>query len=130
MKSKDTLGKRVVRSMGTIMMVTWMLILGPIGAVLLGAVAYSMLAKNPIQGVLCGILLFLPLFLTIAWGIERWLHARREQNLQRAALLLATEPIGSPNPSIEERERVGGALMNGGVLIFWLLGTLIYELCN
>lgn len=58
--------------MGTIMMVTWMLILGPIGAVLLGAVAYSMLAKNPIQGVLCGILLFLPLFLTIAWGIERW----------------------------------------------------------
>ena len=78
MKSKDTLGKRVGRSMGTIMMVTWMLILGPIGAVLLGAVAYSMLAKNPIQGVLCGILLFLPLFLTIAWGIERWLHARRE----------------------------------------------------
>ncbi|MGB6064791.1 MAG: hypothetical protein WBG50_08275 [Desulfomonilaceae bacterium] len=98
MKSTEALGKMVVRSMGTITMVAWMLVLGPISALLLGGVAYSMVAKNPVQGVLCGVLLFLPLCLTIAWGIERWLHVRREHRLQRAVLSLATGLVDSPSP--------------------------------
>ncbi len=96
MESEADFRRSIVQSMGTTMMVTWMLILGPVGALLLGAVAYAMLAKNPLQGAFCGVLLFLPLCLTITWGIGRWLQTRSKTSLPRPAIRLTTEPIGSP----------------------------------
>ncbi len=88
--------KGIAQSMGAIVVITWVLILGPIGGLLLGAVAYSMHARNLIVGALYGALLFLPLLLTVVWGIETWLQVRRTNRVQRRALVLTTEPIDSP----------------------------------
>ncbi len=95
MESEVAFGKRAVQSLGTTMMVTWVLILGPIGAVLLGGVAYAMLARNPVQGVFCGLMLFLPLCLTITWGIGTCFQVLRQERLRTAALVLAIEPVDS-----------------------------------
>ncbi|MGB6063321.1 MAG: hypothetical protein WBG50_00835 [Desulfomonilaceae bacterium] len=95
MESESDFTKKIVQSMGTTMMVAWLLTLGPVGALLLGAVAYTILAQNPLQGVFCGVLLFLPLCLTITWGIGMWLQTRRKKRLARPAIRLTTEPIHS-----------------------------------
>ncbi|MGB6066484.1 MAG: hypothetical protein WBG50_16905 [Desulfomonilaceae bacterium] len=96
MTTEVSFEKGIPKSMGTTVVITWVLILGPIGALLLGAVAYSMHAGNLIVGAICGALFFLPLLLTMVWGIEMWLEVRRTNRVQRRALVLTTDPIDSP----------------------------------
>jgi len=71
MRKEEAVGSEIVDSMGTLAMVSWVLVLGPVGALLLGGIAYSMLAKHPVIGVLCGVVFFLPPILTAAWGSMR-----------------------------------------------------------
>ena len=40
--------------MGTLVIVAWIVILGPLGALLLGGIAYSMFVNNLVTGVICG----------------------------------------------------------------------------
>ena len=82
--------------MGTLVMVTWILILGPLGALLLGGIAYAMFVDNLEAGLICGSLFFLPLFLTLAWGVTRWSEVLQNYRSQRAPFRLTTRPIASP----------------------------------
>jgi hypothetical protein len=87
--------------MGTLVMVAWIVILGPLGALLLGGIAYSMFVDNLEAGLICGFLFFLPLFLTLAWGAARWFELLPKNSSQRASLRLTTRPIASPTHSLE-----------------------------
>lgn len=83
--------------MGTLVIVAWFVILGPLGALLLGGIAYSMFVNNLEAGLICGSLFFLPLFLTLAWGVTRWSELRGEKRSQRSPFRLTTRPIASPS---------------------------------
>jgi hypothetical protein len=96
MKSDEDFRTRVVRATGTIMMLGWILILGPIGALLLGGTAYAMFANDPTVGVFCGVVIFFPLLLTSAWGAMKFLELHRERRERRTSLLRETEQLGSP----------------------------------
>jgi hypothetical protein len=83
--------------MGTLVIVAWIVILGPLGALLLGGIAYSMFVNNLVTGVICGFFFFLPLLLTLAWGANRWSELRGEKRSQRSPFRLTTRPIASPS---------------------------------
>jgi hypothetical protein len=91
MKCKEGFGSEIAYATGTVMMVSWVVILGPMGALLLGGIAYSMLAKDLAMGVLCGAVFFLPIVLTAAWGSMRLSELLRERRLQ----LIARDNISS-----------------------------------
>jgi hypothetical protein len=93
--------EKVVRTMGTIMMIMWMLVLGPVGALLLGGLAYAMFAKSLVAGAFCAMLIFLPLVLTLAWGTLGLIATLRVNRAQQSALLLTPKPIHSSTWSAE-----------------------------
>lgn len=64
----DTLD-RVSLILGTAMMIAWMLAIGIGGFVLLLAIAFGMMSHSNNLAVVASCLLFLPLLLTVAWGI-------------------------------------------------------------
>jgi hypothetical protein len=76
-------GSGVVRwaeAIGTSMWIAWAIFLGPGGFLLLLGVAYAMHVQNLALGIVSGILLFLPIVLTILWTPLGWfalLHERR-----------------------------------------------------
>jgi predicted lipid-binding transport protein (Tim44 family) len=88
--------------MGTFVMIAWFIVLGPLAALLLGGIAYSMFVDNLEAGLICGFLLFLPLLLTLAWGAATLSESRRKGKSQRASLILTTRPIKS---ALESSER-------------------------
>jgi hypothetical protein len=95
MKNDSILRTRTSQAMGTVMMFSWILILGPLGALLLGGTAYAMLAKNPAVGVACGIVFFFPLLSTAAWGAVRLLELHREKRVRRAEYVFTAEQTHS-----------------------------------
>lgn len=86
---------------GTIMVVTWMIVIGPLGALLLGGIAYAMFVKSLVAGLICGLLFFLPLLLTLTWGINTWSEILREKKSNKASFVLTTRPIATPTRSLE-----------------------------
>jgi hypothetical protein len=83
--------------MGTLVLVAWIVILGPLGALLLGGIAYSMFVNNLVTRVICGLCFFLPLLLTLAWGANRWSELRGENRSQRSQFRLTTRSIAAPS---------------------------------
>ena len=61
--------------MGTIVILAWILIVGPLGGILIGAAAYFMLVENTIAAAICAAVLMLPAVLTIVWGCDAWTEA-------------------------------------------------------
>jgi hypothetical protein len=61
--------------MGTIVILAWILIVGPLGGILIGAAAYFMLVENTFAAVICAAVLMLPAVLTIIWGCGAWTEA-------------------------------------------------------
>lgn len=55
--------------LGTAMMLAWTLGLGILGFVLLVAIAYAMVLQNQTLVIVCSLLLFSPLLMTVAWGL-------------------------------------------------------------
>lgn len=55
--------------LGKAMMLAWTLGIGIVGFALLLAIAYAMLFHNFSLAIVCSFFLFVPLMLTIAWGI-------------------------------------------------------------
>ena len=55
--------------LGKAMMLAWTLGIGIVGFALLLAIAYAMLFHNYSLAIVCSFFLFVPLMLTIAWGI-------------------------------------------------------------
>jgi len=87
--------------MGTLVMIAWIVILGPLGALLLGGIAYAMFVDNLEAGLICGFLFFLPLFLTLAWGGARWSEVVHKNGSQRASFRLTTRAIAIPSQPLE-----------------------------
>jgi hypothetical protein len=83
------------------MLVAWIVILGPLGALLLGGIAYSMFADNLVAGLICGFFFFLPLLLTLAWGATSLSEVPRKSRTRRASLVLKTRPIRSAIESLD-----------------------------
>lgn len=99
MKTAANDREKVVRVMGTTMMIVWVLVLGPVGALLLGGLAYAMLANSLVAGACCAVLIFLPLFITITWGTIGLSDILRGNRHPQAELMLTTEPIASFKPA-------------------------------
>lgn len=99
----------IAETTGAVMMIAWTLIIGPLGLVLLLGVAYAVISQNLALGVVCGLLMFCPLALTVLWapfvGLtlvrERW--ARKAIPAPRTDLLtyktgLNKNPTNPPRP--------------------------------
>lgn len=97
MKREDSSWKSIAQAMGTIMIVAWALVLGTVGALLLFGTAYSMVVGNPIAGIVCLVLFFLPFFMTVAWGVAKCFQLLHEKRTQDATFLMTTEQIHFPN---------------------------------
>jgi hypothetical protein len=72
MRIEKSLPKRMSPLMGTIVILAWTFLIGPLGGMLIGATAYFMLVENIVAVVVCVALLLLPLVLTITWGCSAW----------------------------------------------------------
>lgn len=67
MKAAATDTTNLASKVGTWMFLCWFFVLGPVGLLLLGGIAYAMYFSNLALGIVCGLVLFAPLFLVIAW---------------------------------------------------------------
>lgn len=87
--------------MGIVVVVAWFLVVGPLGALLLGGIAYSMFADNLEAGLICGFFFFSPLLLTLAWGARRLYEVSSKNRAHRALLMLTTRPTKAATRSFE-----------------------------
>jgi hypothetical protein len=69
------LPKQMSPFMGTIMILAWTLIIGPLGGILIGATTYFMLVENIVAVGICAAVLLLPTVLTLIWGCSAWTEA-------------------------------------------------------
>ncbi len=67
MRVEDTTVQRSTAAMGAAMFISWLLFLGPVGLVLLLGIPYSMMVQDLAFGIVCGLLLAIPLVLTAVW---------------------------------------------------------------
>jgi hypothetical protein len=95
MKMNEDFCTRAVRAIGTIMMIAWILIIGPVGAMLLGGTTYGMVASSLGVSMFCVALWFLPLVLTLAWGVAKLLELHKVRRETRASLVTGPERITS-----------------------------------
>jgi hypothetical protein len=72
MKTREITLKGIAEELGSAMMIGWTMLLGPLGAIPLLTLAYSIFTQNLALGVICGLLVFAPLMLTVAWGPFAW----------------------------------------------------------
>jgi len=84
MKAAETAIVRLGEAMGTAMWIAWAIFLGPVGFVLLLGIAYAMDVQNLALGIVCGILLFLPVVLTILWSPLGWFAVLHESQASRS----------------------------------------------
>jgi len=72
MKTRDMHARVVSEAAGSAAMICWLLVLGPVGALLMLVMAYAMVLGNTVWIAACVLLLLSPLALTLAWGILAW----------------------------------------------------------
>ena len=72
MKTRDVQARVVSEAAGSAAMICWLVILGPVGALLLLATAYAMIVGNSAWVAACVLLMLFPLALTLTWGILAW----------------------------------------------------------
>ncbi len=85
MNKRGTVLERMVLATGVPMLISGLLILGPLGFVLLLGLFYAMLVQNFALGVVCGLVLFTPAILGVTWAPLSWTALIRER--------LATRPL-------------------------------------
>jgi hypothetical protein len=67
MGDEETAVQRLTPGIGAAMFVSWLLFLGPVGLVLLLGLPYAMIVQDLALGIVCGLLLAIPLVLTALW---------------------------------------------------------------
>ena len=72
MRTTDTNIARIRNAVGTAMWISWIMFLGPMGLFLLLGVSYAIAVQNLALGIVCGLLLGLPVVLTIVWAPLGW----------------------------------------------------------
>jgi len=95
MKTGDIHGRVVTEAAGAAAMICWIVILGPVGALLMLAMAYAAVIGNSPWIAACALLLLSPLALTVSWGILSWPALLRRD---RAARLDLFTPLARPWP--------------------------------
>jgi hypothetical protein len=91
------LPKQMSPFMGTIMILAWTLIIGPLGGILIGAATYFMLVENTFAGLICVAVLLLPAVLTIIWGCSAWVEALSNRVSDRTIVPNAKRRIVMPS---------------------------------
>lgn len=67
MEKTETTWKRMAENVGAWLFISWILIVGPVGFVLLSALAYAMHFSNLALGIVCVLLLCSPLLFLAVW---------------------------------------------------------------
>jgi hypothetical protein len=93
MEKNEDLATTVWSIVGTALFASWFLVLGPLGALLLLGVAYAMHVESLTLGIVCGVILFLPVVLTVVWAPLCVAGVSQEQQVEGKATLAATESI-------------------------------------
>jgi len=83
MDDKQTTLESMASALGTVMMMSWILFLGPVGALLLLGVGYAIVLDKFWLGVACGVPLFFPLLITVVWAPFGWLASFGKRSTQR-----------------------------------------------
>ena len=94
MRNPSSLPRRMLPVMGTIMILAWTFIIGPLGGMLIGAAAYFMLAENIVAVAICVAVLLLPVVLTITWGCGAWAEVILHNEPDTAADVLKNQSTG------------------------------------
>ena len=103
MKTKDSRARAISEALGAAVLICWTLILGPIGAILLLALADAMVSGNSVLIVACALPLLSPLALVLVWGILAWTVMPRRDETEKVEL---TKPLAGLWP--EEGQTLTG----------------------
>jgi len=97
--SANRASERGYMILGTAMMLAWFMVIGVGGFLLLMGIFYAMVAKSMTLGIVCCVLLFAPLGMTLLWGFfsaealrEKWSAG---MNVASTEFVEATAEIGS-----------------------------------
>jgi hypothetical protein len=93
MKNRDELLERAASGTGTWMLITWLLILGPVGFLLLLVVFYSMMVQNLALGVIAGLILFSPLIFLGIWAPLKWTAVLRQRFASKTEFVHGTQRV-------------------------------------
>jgi hypothetical protein len=86
MKTAEPAVKKLALKLGTWVFVSWTILLGPVGLVLLCGIACALLTSNLALGLVCGLLALGPAFLSALWVPLLVASFIAERSAQRAAL--------------------------------------------
>ena len=67
MNENETALKSSAFCAGMLMFVSWIIVLGPVGFLLMCGLTYAMYFSNLALGIVCGLLLFSPLLVAAVW---------------------------------------------------------------
>jgi hypothetical protein len=95
--SADRSSERGYMILGTAMMLAWFMVIGVGGFLLLLGIFYAMVAENMTLAVVCCVLLFAPLGMTLLWGFSS-AEALREK--WAARVNVASTEFVQPVPEI------------------------------
>ncbi len=93
MKNRDNLLERAALGTGTWMLMTGVLILGPVGFLLLLAVFYSMMVQNLALGVIAGLIFFSPLIFLAIWAPLKWTSVLRQHFVRKTEFVSGAQPF-------------------------------------
>ena len=79
MKPKETVINKLVVTAGSCMLVCGAVMFGPLGFLLLLALAYAMLVQNLAMGLIVTVLLCTPAIFGVVWAISAWTTAIQER---------------------------------------------------
>jgi hypothetical protein len=93
MKSSDTCLNNTAIKVGIWMIISWVVILGPVGFALLSVLAYAMYFSNLALGIVCCLLLFSPLLFMAVWVPLIGASMAMERSAEREVLAPETETL-------------------------------------
>lgn len=93
MKTNKRYQTTIVDALESVMIVTWFLALGHLGALLLGGIPRFLTAEHVSAAMVFSGLLFVPVVLTLVWGAMKLPGVLREQRLKRASFHSAREAV-------------------------------------
>ncbi len=93
MKASNSLLEKMALDTGTLMFITGVLILGPVGFLLLVVLFYSMIVGNLTLGIVTGLLCASPVILGGTWASLKWTSVIQERFARKVALAASAQPI-------------------------------------
>jgi len=86
-------------SIGTLIALSWFMIIGPWGGLLLGGIAYFLATESPALGLFCTFIFFSPLVLMIIGGfIMCFFPGTEEEPTQKRGLQHSLHKLTNPSP--------------------------------